>query len=48
MEKDGWLYIMASRYRGGMNVGVTAYWLWHLPDLPLKKYVFLEQVQKLD
>ena len=24
MEKGGWLYIMANRYRGGMYVGVTA------------------------
>lgn len=24
MEKGGWLYIMADRYRGGMYVGVTA------------------------
>ena len=24
MEKGGWVYIMANRYRGGMYVGVTA------------------------
>ncbi len=24
MEKGGWLYIMANRYRGAMYVGVTA------------------------
>ncbi len=24
MEKGGWVYIMADRYRGGMDVGVTA------------------------
>ncbi|WP_298287133.1 GIY-YIG nuclease family protein [Novosphingobium sp.] len=24
MEKGGWLYIMANRYRGGMYVGVTS------------------------
>jgi putative endonuclease len=24
MEKGGWVYIMADRYRGGMYVGVTA------------------------
>ncbi len=24
MEKGGWLYIMANRYRGGMYVGMTA------------------------
>ena len=24
MEKGGWVYIMANRYRGGMCVGVTA------------------------
>ncbi|NKJ43825.1 GIY-YIG nuclease family protein [Novosphingobium sp. SG720] len=24
MEKGGWLYIMANRYRGGMYIGVTA------------------------
>lgn len=24
MERGGWLYIMANRYRGGMYVGVTA------------------------
>lgn len=24
MEKGGWVYIMASRYRGGMYVGVTS------------------------
>ena len=24
MQKGGWLYIMANRYRGGMYVGVTA------------------------
>ncbi len=24
MEKCGWLYIMANRYRGGIYVGVTA------------------------
>ena len=24
MEKGGWIYIMANRYRGGMYVGVTA------------------------
>ncbi len=24
MEKGGWLYIMANRYRGGMYVGVSA------------------------
>ena len=24
MDKGGWLYIMANRYRGGMYVGVTA------------------------
>ena len=24
MEKSGWVYIMANRYRGGMYVGVTA------------------------
>ncbi len=24
MEKGGWVYIMASRYRGGMYVGVAA------------------------
>ncbi|MFO6448808.1 GIY-YIG nuclease family protein [Erythrobacter sp. NE805] len=24
MEKGGWLYIMANRYRGGTYVGVTA------------------------
>ncbi len=25
MDKGGWVYIMANRYRGGMNVGVTPY-----------------------
>ena len=24
MQKGGWVYIMANRYRGGMYVGVTA------------------------
>lgn len=24
MEKGGWLYIMADRYRGGLYVGVSA------------------------
>ena len=24
MEKGGWVYIMANRYRGGMYVGVTS------------------------
>lgn len=24
MQKGGWVYIMADRYRGGMYVGVTA------------------------
>jgi putative endonuclease len=24
MEKGGWVYIMANRYRGGMYVGVSA------------------------
>ena len=24
MERGGWVYIMANRYRGGMYVGVTA------------------------
>lgn len=24
MEKGGWVYIMANRYRGGMYVGLTA------------------------
>ncbi|MDL2351427.1 MAG: GIY-YIG nuclease family protein [Pseudomonadota bacterium] len=24
MQKGGWVYIMASRYRGGMYVGVTS------------------------
>ena len=24
MDKGGWVYIMANRYRGGMYVGVTA------------------------
>ncbi|MEY2943885.1 MAG: hypothetical protein RLY97_1899 [Pseudomonadota bacterium] len=24
MEKGGWVYIMANRYRGGVYVGVTA------------------------
>lgn len=24
MEKGGWVYIMANRYRGGMYIGVTA------------------------
>ncbi|NBB24160.1 GIY-YIG nuclease family protein [Porphyrobacter sp. SLTP] len=24
MEKGGWVYILANRYRGGMYVGVTA------------------------
>ena len=24
MEKGGWVYIMANRYRGGMYVGMTA------------------------
>ena len=24
MEKGGWVYIMANRYRGGLYVGVTA------------------------
>ncbi|MBC7493078.1 MAG: GIY-YIG nuclease family protein, partial [Novosphingobium sp.] len=24
MEKGGWVYVMANRYRGGMYVGVTA------------------------
>lgn len=24
MEKGGWIYILANRYRGGMYVGVTA------------------------
>jgi putative endonuclease len=31
MEKGGWVYIMANRYRGGMYVGVTA-------DLPRRAY----------
>ena len=24
MEKGGWVYILATRYRGGMHVGVTS------------------------
>ena len=24
MEKGGWVYIMANRYRGGMYIGVTS------------------------
>ncbi len=27
MEKGGWVYIMANRYRGGMYVGVTTNFL---------------------
>ncbi len=30
MEKGGWVYIMANRYRGGMYVGVTANVIWRV------------------
>ena len=32
MEKGGWVYIMASRYRGGMYAWGYLYEQWYLAD----------------
>ena len=55
MEKGGWVYIMANRYRGGMYVGVTADAVRrfyqhrkgtgsrHVADFPKTRPVYLER-----
>ncbi len=60
MEKGGWVYIMANRYRGGTYVGVTSNLLrrvWqhrenkgsmHVKDFGKTKPVFAERHEEIE
>ncbi|MFM5932041.1 MAG: GIY-YIG nuclease family protein [Novosphingobium sp.] len=60
MEKGGWVYIMANRYRGGMYVGVTsdlARRIWqhrentgsiHVADFGKKRLVYAERHEEIE
>jgi putative endonuclease len=60
MEKGGWAYIMANRYRGGMYVGVTSDLVrrvWqhreghgsiHVADFSKKRLVYAERHEEIE
>ena len=60
MEKGGWVYIMANRYRGGMYVGVTSDLtrrVWqhregegsiHVADFNKKRLVYAERHDEIE
>ena len=59
MDKGGWVYIMAKRYRGGMYVGVTSDLIrrvWqhregkgstHVADFDKKRLVYAERHEEI-
>jgi len=60
VEKGGWVYIMANRYRGGMDVGVTsnlARRVWqhregegsqHVSDFGKQRLVYAERHEEIE
>ena len=59
MEKGGWVYIMADRYRGGMYVGVTSDLVrrahqhregtgsWHVAEYGITRLVYAERHEEI-
>lgn len=60
MEKGGWVYIMANRFRGGMYVGVTSdltrrvwqhregYGSLHVTDFGKSRLVYVERHEEIE